>query len=93
MSKDTSLSEFAGTAEDESADERTEVEPVEEERVADESNGTDEDASEPNLDEIEPARATYDWTPDGADCACCGASVEKRWRADDWMVCADCKEW
>ncbi|MGA9400029.1 DUF7573 domain-containing protein [Haladaptatus sp.] len=70
-------------------EERAEGEPVE----TDETDGTDEDVSELDSDDVEPARATYDWTPDGADCACCGSSVEKRWRDGDGMVCADCKEW
>ncbi|WP_049971815.1 DUF7573 domain-containing protein [Haladaptatus cibarius] len=43
--------------------------------------------------DIEPARATYDWTPGGIACECCGESVEKRWRDEGEMVCADCKEW
>ncbi|WP_227352780.1 DUF7573 domain-containing protein [Haladaptatus salinisoli] len=42
---------------------------------------------------VEPAGATYGWTPDGAACERCGESVERRWSDDDGMVCSDCKEW
>jgi hypothetical protein len=43
--------------------------------------------------DVEPASATYGWTPDGTACECCGESVEQRWLDDDEMVCSDCKEW
>lgn len=36
---------------------------------------------------------TADWSPAGADCAVCGATVGRRWRSDEGQVCADCKEW
>ena len=36
---------------------------------------------------------TYQWTPDGAPCAVCGATVERRWREEDGFVCTDCKDW
>jgi hypothetical protein len=53
---------------------------------------TDGDATDD--DAPAPAVSTYDWTPSGADCATCGAVVEKRWRnGDGALVCADCKEW
>lgn len=42
---------------------------------------------------VEPATATYAWAADGADCPQCGATVERRWRDDDRLVCADCKNW
>jgi hypothetical protein len=44
-------------------------------------------------DGVEPTIGTYRWTPDGAACASCGTSVERRWRDGDAFVCADCKEW
>ena len=53
--------------------------------------------SEPELDReldaVEPAVSTYDWTPIGADCEACGTAVERRWRDDGRLVCADCKAW
>ncbi|WP_144426058.1 DUF7573 domain-containing protein [Halanaeroarchaeum sulfurireducens] len=36
---------------------------------------------------------TSAWTPEGAQCASCGAVVERRWRQDDTLVCPDCKDW
>ena len=39
------------------------------------------------------AATTYAWTPDGAECAECGATVERRWRDGDELVCSDCKPW
>ena len=88
MSEDRSLSDFAGKTggsdETEEAGEPSErEEPAE---ILEAVEGSEET-------EVEPARATYDWTPGGADCDCCGTSVEKRWRDEDGMVCADCKEW
>jgi hypothetical protein len=51
---------------------------------ADESGaGTDGDHSVP----------TMRWSADGAPCDACGATVERRWRDGDAVVCADCKEW
>lgn len=79
MSEDTSLSEFVGTSDD-SAE-------------ADEPLADDETGTQPNEVDVEPARATYGWTPDGGACECCGDSVEKRWRDEDGMVCAGCKDW
>jgi hypothetical protein len=36
---------------------------------------------------------TYQWAPDGAGCEACGATVERRWRDGDLLVCPDCKDW
>ena len=44
-------------------------------------------------DAPEPAVSTFDWTPNGAACAACGTGVERRWREDGELVCADCKAW
>ncbi|WP_135826889.1 DUF7573 domain-containing protein [Halorussus ruber] len=45
----------------------------------------------------DPAVSTFDWSPEGGECADCGESVARRWRADGErggeLVCADCKEW
>jgi hypothetical protein len=41
----------------------------------------------------DPAHAAYGWTPGGAECAACGATVRRRWRDDGRFVCADCKAW
>lgn len=42
---------------------------------------------------VAPAEPTYDWSPDGAECAGCGETAATRWRQDGEYVCADCKEW
>jgi hypothetical protein len=42
---------------------------------------------------VRPATSTMDWTPGGATCASCGATVERRWRDDGRLVCLDCKQW
>lgn len=90
--RETSLEEFLdGSAEGESAT-----------GEGDESAAPDFDAdgtAEPTESDattgepIEPATATYAWTPERADCAACGTAVERRWRDDDRLVCADCKSW
>lgn len=54
---------------------------------------TDEDESSTEAAGVEPAASTYAWTGDGATCAACGASVTRRWRDGEDLVCADCKEW
>jgi len=53
--------------------------------------GGDEDPS--GSDAVDAAIATHDFSPDGAACAACGAVVERRWRDDAGLVCADCKDW
>lgn len=40
-----------------------------------------------------PLTPTADWHPEGATCEACGATVERRWRQGDAMVCPDCKDW
>jgi hypothetical protein len=44
-------------------------------------------------DGVDPATSTYAWSPSGATCTSCGATVERRWRDDDALVCDDCKSW
>ncbi|MFB6082224.1 MAG: hypothetical protein ABEJ67_05325 [Halanaeroarchaeum sp.] len=38
-------------------------------------------------------RPTTEWHPEGRPCDSCGATVERRWRQEDAMVCPDCKDW
>lgn len=65
-----------------------------EETADDEERVDDEDeAADVADDEAEPPATTYRWTPDGAACEGCGATVERRWRDGGAFVCADCKEW
>lgn len=60
-----------------------------------EPDGDAADATDglPAPDDVEPARSTYAWSPGGAECAACGATVTERWRDDGRQVCADCKDW
>jgi hypothetical protein len=88
VSEDRSLSEFAGKT---SGSDGTKESEKPKERGKSAENL--ETAERPEETEVEPARATYDWTPSGAACARCESTVEKRWRDEDRMVCADCKEW
>lgn len=39
------------------------------------------------------AAGTYRWEPTGASCVACSASVERLWRDEDGLRCADCKSW
>lgn len=43
--------------------------------------------------EVSDTTTTYEWSPSGVDCAACGATVNRRWRDGDRVVCAECKEW
>jgi hypothetical protein len=58
----------------------------------DSSGGPDEGAPVA-ADSVDPAVSTYGWGPDGGTCAACGATVERRWRGEDGLVCPDCKSW
>ena len=65
----------------------TETEAGEETETGPEPDGP------PPIAEVDPARSTFAWSPDGAACAECGASVEERWEAEAGLVCVECKEW
>ena len=59
---------------------------------ADVSGGAEETAiRDPSA--VEPAGATYDWTPGGAACEACDEVVERRWRDGPGFVCENCKDW
>jgi hypothetical protein len=55
--------------------------------------GTAADATAESAPERPTAPVTCEWTPGGAACEACGATVERRWRDGDARVCVDCKEW
>lgn len=99
----------AGTSGTEVSDVETSDADSEEAEIA-ESEATDSDASAgdsavaespadsaPTVGDADPAVSTYRWSPEGGECADCGASAERRWRADGERdgarVCPDCKEW
>lgn len=84
MTRDSSLDDFLGGEETDAPADASEPE-------------TPADAVEPepefDEDAVEPAQATYAFSPDGAECAACGAVVEKRWRDEAGLVCSECKVW
>lgn len=60
--------------------------------VADPDDADHEPAVDPAT--VDPLTPTLRFDPAGADCAACGATVERRWTdADGRPVCADCKAW
>ncbi|QLG61234.1 DUF7573 domain-containing protein [Halorarum salinum] len=93
MTGDHSLDDFldAGGSGDAAADPAESGEPAPDPEPND---GVGEDERPPtNPESVDPAEPTYDWSPDGADCAACEETVTTRWRQDGAYVCADCKEW
>lgn len=56
------------------------------------SPGTEAEGS-PSVEDVDPARSTFAWSPDGGACAGCGERVEERWESDVGLVCSECKEW
>lgn len=108
MTRDASLDEFLGGGDEDGDAAGTDADGAESETAAgaapedDRGDGggagdgvADEEDPPLALDGVEPARSTYAWSPDGAECAACGATVEARWRGEaaEGLVCADCKEW
>ena len=104
--RDASLDDFfsnSGESEaDEGASEReaeaeTEIEPdpeAEQNSESEPASDTDSEAEgPPPITEVEPARSTYAWSPDGATCAACGEQVEERWESEVGLVCVECKAW
>ena len=84
---ETSLTDFLGeSAESEESEESEGSEESEE-------NGETEETTEMETDDTTGAISTYGWTPDGTACESCGATVHRRWRDDEQLVCADCKSW
>ena len=79
MPEDRSLDDFAGA---DGAD-----------RESTETERDDPQGDSAEADEADPAVATSTWHTDGAECDRCGERVERRWRAEDAFVCADCASW
>ena len=91
MPEDASLDAFASTGDEETDDESSD--PAETDPESPDSKSDDA----PTVEDVAPAVSTYRWSPAGGECADCGESVERRWRADGErdgaLVCGDCKEW
>ena len=80
MGGDRSLDEFLGVdADEESSD-------------AGDTN-TEGDADATHEDTPAAALSTTTFAPEGADCEACGATVGRRWRDGDALVCGSCKGW
>lgn len=71
----------------------TETETEQESDTEPVSDTADEPEGPPPVADVEPARSTYAWSPDGATCAECGEQVEERWESEAGLVCVECKEW
>lgn len=105
MSEDATLDEFLENAGEAPAEGETPTDEEAEgggpsERSEDdgvESRGIEADDDRSEVGTVEPFGATVRWTPEGAACTSCGATVERRWTdgtdGDATFVCADCKEW
>ena len=106
--EDASLDDFldggdAQEVEDGGGDDGGTSEEDDERADADGDGGDDPDRSRPADGEhgaadqpasaVDPATATYAWTPGGEPCAACGDRVERRWHSPAGLVCPDCKEW
>ena len=92
--------EETGASEGETVDdpgtEHAEPEPDDEsesESDTGEADESEEEGGPPSTAEVEPARSTYAWSPDGRPCEACGERVEERWESADGLVCIGCKEW
>lgn len=80
---------------------RTNAPDADTETATDANEDTDGDAEDQgraaeeqkDADSVEPAVSTFEFAPDGAECAICNAVVERRWRDEQGLVCPDCKEW
>lgn len=55
------------------------------------ADSSDDSAS--TSEPVTPIASTTVWSPTGSACDSCGTVVERRWRDDDRLVCADCKSW
>ena len=71
---------------------RSGVEPTPE-TGSDAAPAVEPDGAAANEISVEPAVATYGWTPCGAECQECEETVERRWLDEDGLVCANCKVW
>lgn len=95
MPDDSTLDAFASSDETEREEDAETDETATTAGVDTEESADDADAE--SAAQSDPVRSTYEWTPDGGECADCGASAERRWRSDGQrdgdLVCADCKEW
>lgn len=92
MSGDRSLDEFVPSVQESDDESGQEAEAAGESGEETENEHSDESETDGQA-AVDPAESTYAWTPSGATCDACGASVERRWRDEGALVCGDCKSW
>lgn len=97
MPEDASLDDFldAGGSEDDS-DGGEHADPTDgaaDAGDADDATGEAADDDRVPPAEVDPAESTYAWGGAGAECEDCGAVVDRRWRDEEALVCAECKAW
>jgi len=109
MTDDASLTDFAGREDgaDDAGDGGSNDPDDGTSSPENDAPGPDDGPESDDATDAEPETPTFTYTstPDGAECAACGATVEKRWHAGeggtaekpdldpDALVCSDCKEW
>jgi rubrerythrin len=89
---DEGSDEAAGAGDDESAA-TAEANPSSDGEADEADEVADSATPAVSAAEATPATVTMAWSPAGADCAACGATVERRWQDEAGLVCPDCKEW
>lgn len=92
MDEDASLDDFSGGESSEQSEADADSGDETASTTAGESATAATDDAGPAAD-IEPAKTTYAWTGEGAECGACGETVERRWQQDDGLVCIECKDW
>lgn len=80
---DASLDEFLDDEDENEDGEASDPDPD-----PDPGDGNEDDEGDPSS-----TVSTYEFSPDGADCARCGDEVLRRWRDDGALVCESCKRW
>ena len=99
MARDRSLDEFLGgeqPPENDGSEAMESGDSGEDEGDVDTGDEGDVDTGdESGVESVGPAavEVTMAVTREGADCAACGATVERRWQGESGLVCGDCKEW
>lgn len=93
---DTSLDDFLGSEDSDTADDDSENNGTPETVGDEDDEGDNADsagATDETGDGITPATTTYQFAPAGKSCAACGETVTRRWESESGLVCGECKEW
>ena len=84
--EDASLDEFLDSGDGETGDDEATT-------PDDQTGSADDGGKATEAEDPEPATATYEWSPGGAECPSCGGTVDRRWHSEAGPVCPECKEW